>query len=282
MNKKLLKIAAVAAVSIPTMAFFACGDSGSSVNSANNAVGYSSNSIASSASTISSSANTSSSEANVAASLTGVWHYYIGGENADIKWGSNPDVAPIPASYAVDDGFPVNEYILASCNGGICGKVTLKPSVGDEWNALLLMYVLQPDDWAEGIDVSALPGVCLKYNVVYSGDAIEFENNLQVMNVNLEVSDNLAVIRDYNAKFRYSADENLVTGNKGETRVLNLAWSDFVWPPSDTFFASASYTLEESVAHLHAIQIRLAQYEEHDVTVLFNIQKVGVYGTCAD
>ena len=276
MKKKLAKVAVFAAFScIATQAFFACGDSNSSVNSANHAVD-SANSNANSTSSVTSSTNNSPT-------LNTTWIYYIGSPNVDVKWGVNPDVAPIAASNAVAEGLAVSPEILASCNGSLCGKVSLKASADDEWNALLLLDVLLPDNWAEGNDLSALPGICMKYNVVYSGDAVnDYNNFLNVMAVHLEVADNLVSARDYNAKFRYNVDENLITGNLGDIRVLNLAWSDFVWPTSDTFYANEPYTLEQAVAHLHGIQIRLVQFGEQNVTVAFNIQKIGVYGTCAD
>lgn len=285
MIKKLEKVAVLAVLSCAALqAFWACGDSGSSISPTNNNGAYSANSTVSSSSIIVSSAGvaSSSSETNAGASLTGIWHYYIGGAGVDIKWGSNPVEAPVAAENTVGDGVRASVAIGKSCNGGICGMVSLKPSVGDEWNALLIQYFISPDDWENGHDVSALPGICLRYNVVYSGEVLDYANAVQVMWINLEAADNIVSSRDYNAKYRYDISENLITGNKGDSRVLNLAWSDFVWPTSDTFYANEPYTLEQAVANLHGIQVRFAQYEEHDVTILFNIQKIGVYGTCAD
>ena len=254
MNKKLLKMTAIAAVSFSTMAFVACGDDSSSNSSANSGT-----------------------------TLNGSWEAYVGGSGVDVKWGAFPDAVPVPFALSVGDGKPVAASVISSCSGGVCGKVTLKPATDDDWNALLLAYVIAPDNWATGNDLSALQGICLKYNVIYSGDAVnDYTNSLQVMSITLEAADNLVSARDYNAKFRYNVDENLITGNAGDIRVLNLAWSDFVWPTSDTFYANEPYTLEQAVAHLHGIQIRFVQYEENDVTVMFFIQKIGAYGTCAN
>ena len=251
MNKKLLKMAAIAAVSFSTMAFVACGDDSSSNSSANSGT-----------------------------TLNGSWEAYVGGSGVDVKWGAFPDAVPVPFALSVRDGKPVAASVISSCSGGVCGKVTLKPATDDDWNALLLAYVIAPDNWATGNDLSALQGICLKYNVMYSGDAVDVNNAIQAMTINLEAADNLVTSRDYNAKFRYEVEENLVTGNKGDIRVLNLAWSDFVWPPTDTFYAKATFSLADAVAHLHGIQIRFVQYGEQDVTVMFFIQKIGAYGTC--
>ena len=255
MNKKLVKVAVFAAFSFFSLiSLNACGDDSSSVNSAAN--------------------NTT---------LNGSWYYYVGSNNVDVKWGAFPDLAPIQETNSVGEGYAVAPSVIASCSGGVCGKVSLKSSADGDWNALLLQYFIEPDNWQNGNDLSALQGICLKYNVIYSGDAVnDYTNSLQVMSITLEAADNLVSARDYNAKFRYNVDENLITGNLGDIRVLNLAWSDFVWPTSDTFYANEPYTLEQAVAHLHGIQIRLVQFGEQNVTVAFNIQKIGVYGTCAD
>jgi hypothetical protein len=270
MNTKLLKIAAFAAVSFSTMAFLACGD-----DSSNNVTPYapavSSGMIINESS--SSAVTTSSAE------LNGLWYYFIdaGNENAEVKWGPNPDQAAIVDEYTPGDGKPVDQQVLVRCNGGVCGKVYLTATDGS-WNALLLQYFLGPDS-LEGYNFSSVPGVCVRYKAVYSGSSVDYLNALQSMQVRLEVADNYVSSRNYNAKFGYEVVENLITGNKGELRVLNLAWTDFT---TNEYYANEAYTIADAVAHLHSIQVVLTQNSDYDVAIRFDVEKIGVYGTCAN
>ena len=269
MNKKLLKMAAIAAVSFSTMAFVACGDDSSDAKP--------------SAPTVSSgmilNESSSSAVSTSSADLNGLWYYFIdaGNENADVKWGPNPDQAAIVDEYTPGDGKPVDQQVLVRCNGGVCGKVYLTATDGS-WNALLLQYFLGPDS-LEGYNFSSVPGVCVRYKAVYSGSSVDYLNALQSMQVRLEVADNYVSSRNYNAKFGYEVVENLITGNKGELRVLNVAWTDFT---TNEYYANEAYTIADAVAHMHAIQVVLSQNSDYDVAIRFDIEKVGVYGTCAN
>lgn len=266
MKKKLAKVAILAALSCLLMqAFVACTDDNSSgaegLYSKRSSSSFSMNSAGSTA-------------------FNGTWYYYIASNDVDIKWGASPDVAAIDCDNNIGVTYLVDQQVLVRCNG-VCGKVTLKPA-HHAWNAFVLHYVLEPDNWQTGNNFLTLSGICLKYKIIYEGDFVDYVNDLQGMRINLEVADEISSSREVNTKFRYTIDENLITENKGEVRVVNIAWSDFVYPVSDRYYANEPYTLVDAVSHLHGIQIAFVQYSEFEVMEYFKIEKIGAYGTCED
>lgn len=212
------------------------------------------------------------------------WAYFMSTDENAVKWGPFSDDSPVTESdpYTPNESIEVNTEIIKQCNG-VCGKATIQASdsENDNWNPLQISAEFTPD-LKQGMDVSSWKGICLKYQAEFVGEVFDkFSlSNSTFLRIQLQTgTDYTDNSFDYASQYQYLSYYDEFSNS--EVKVLNLLWSDFEidsYLPEDK-----KITMEQAIQHLVAVKALFIHWiEDEELTVKFNIQKIGAYGTCEE